>query len=101
MNWYKKAQKNIELSQWVYHNTKSEFLEQIKKEGLVQGSFSNKPIDMGGDIWLAIDKKILPTKTQEHQYGSVTAIEPAWNNFIIEPDKLYLANKRGKILGRL
>ena len=97
MNWYKKAQNYS----WIYHNTKKEYLESIKQNGLEAGSFSTKPIDFGGDIWIAIQNNILPERTQSHQYGSVTAIEPAWDNFVISPENIYIASKSGKILGAL
>ena len=96
MNWYKKAQ-----TQWVYHNTKTEFLSGIKSEGLTAGSFATKPIAVFGDIWLAVDRNIFPPNAQQHQYGNVTAIEPNWDDFSISPDLIYIATKRGKILGKL
>jgi len=85
---------------WVYHNTKSDFLYDIIKEGFVQGSFSDRPIDFGGDVWLAVDKNILPSNIQEHQYGNAIAIELP-GGFIISPDQLYLATKKGKIIRKL
>jgi hypothetical protein len=102
MNWYKKAQE----IQWVYHNTRKENLPGIKETGLEAGSFSNRPINFGGDIWLAVSRSIFPDKTQEHEYGrdkkgTIIAIEPPYGNFIVKPEDLYLADKKGKILGKL
>jgi len=100
MNWYKIAQLKPQ-SKWVYHNTKKEFLPAIKTEGLSAGSFSDKPIDFGGDVWLAVERSILPERTQEHNYGKVRAIEPAWDDFVISSDLIYVSDKKGKIIGNL
>lgn len=50
---------------------------------------------------MAVDRDILPENTQEHQYGEVIAIEPGYDNFVIDPSLLYLADHRGRILGPL
>lgn len=101
MNWYKKAQED-----WIYHNTSIKNLPDIKNNGMDAGSFSYRPIDFGGDIWIATRRSVLPNRTQEHEYGkdkrgTVIAIEPPWDDFVIKPEDLYLADRRGKILGKL
>jgi len=100
MNWYKKAQ-------MVYHNTRSEFLPTIAKEGLLAGTFTYKPYPFTGEnVWIATEKDNLKN-TQEHQYGTDIAIESQWedddgNQFnVIPPEKLYLVGKRGKIKTRM
>ena len=103
-------------SDYVFHNTKREFLPQIEKEGLIAGSFATKPIDFGGDVWIAVRKSDLPLNfdnlaLHEHQYGDVVAIEPTWeygldseNNVlsrVVAPEKLILVNQKGKFIRRL
>ena len=88
------------IADLVYHNTKSEFLDAIKKEGLTAGTFSTRPIDFGGDIWLAIDESLLG-KTQNHQYGNVIALEPNWDKLVVPKESIFLSNRNGKILGKL
>ncbi len=114
MNWFKKSQQN---TQWLYHNTKKEYLDDIKKHGLTAGSFSDKPIDFGGDIWLAINIKDLPQGEQTHSqpYGNVISYEPSyvkkdeWGEELqddegfplevpISPSKIFVADKKGKII---
>lgn len=95
---------------YVYHNTKSEFLPNIIKEGLTAGSFSDKPIQVFGDIWLAVKLSDLPSYNI-HNYGGVNAYEPTWEigedlegypiTESIPSEKIYRVNKNGKILGRL
>jgi hypothetical protein len=82
---------------WVFHNTKSAYLDEIRQEGLVSGSFAEKPIDFGGDVWLAIKLSDLPGQVGAHEYGGSIAFE--WNskNGPISPNKLYLATKRGAV----
>jgi hypothetical protein len=103
----------------VYHNTRSTNLEAIKREGLEAGSFSNKPIDFGGDVWLAVSKADLP-KLDEYQYGDATAYDPRYeymqyekdeNGFcigeitkarhVIPADKIYVVTKRGRVVSKL
>ncbi len=110
----KQAQQNIT---WLYHNTKREYLDDIKKHGLTAGAFSDRPIDFGGDIWLAINIKDLPQaeQTDSHPYGNVISYEPSyiqkneWGEELqdnegfpleisIPPSKIFIANKKGKII---
>ena len=99
--------KTYRVANIVYHNTKSEFLPAIKREGLTSGSFSDAPIDFGGDVWLAVDEDLLIDKDisidrQKHQYGGVIALEPKWDSGrVVRPEDIYMANKWGKILGKL
>jgi hypothetical protein len=88
------------LSKLVYHNTKREFVDAIKVDGLTGGTFSTRPIDFGGDIWLAVDENVLG-KYQSHQYGQVVALEPNWDELVIHPDNIFLADKKGKVVGKL
>ena len=65
------------VSPLLYHNTSRKFLESIRKSGLTAGSFSDKPIDFGGDVWLAVDQSKLKG-AQVHQYGGVKSWEPKY-----------------------
>ncbi len=110
----------------VYHNTKSQYLDDIKREGLDAGSFASRPIDFGGDVWLAVSKADLPNY-QEHQYGAATALEPAWEytkypavyddvqkkevedlsadgelaRHNVPADKIFVVTKRGRVIAKL
>jgi hypothetical protein len=94
---------------FIYHNTNSILLPEIAREGLAGGSFGARPVDFGGDVWLAVRPEDLRGTVETHQYGGVLAYEPVWDDPIegaevcppIPPERIYLANKRGKILGRL
>jgi GNAT superfamily N-acetyltransferase len=99
---------------YVFHNTRSSFLPAIESKGLQAGSFADRPIDFGGDIWIAVKKSDLPYKLnnlESHSYGEHTAFEPYWEqgydeqgNIIthtVPPEKLLLVNKHGKIIRRL
>ena len=88
------------IAKLVYHNTRSEFLDQIKEEGLSAGTFSTRPIDFGGDVWLAVEESALGS-TQNHQYGNVIALEPNWSNLVIQKENIFLVNKNGKMIGKL
>jgi hypothetical protein len=114
VNWYKKTQIN---KTWLYHNTRKEYLDDIKKYGLTAGSFSDKPIDFGGDIWLAVNIKDLPQAegTPSHSYGNAISYEPSyikkneWGEELqdnegfplessIPPSVIFVADKKGKII---
>lgn len=94
----------------VYHNTKSEFIQNILEEGLTAGSFSDKPIKAFGDIWLAIELSDLPSYNI-HEYGKVKAYEPEWVigedlqgypiTLSIPAELFYITDSKGKILKRL
>lgn len=98
--------KMYRIANLVFHNTKKDFLGVIKSEGLTAGTFSDRPIDFGGDVWLAVEETILG-KTQKHQYGDVMAIEPRWEGeqgetvLTVPPEMIFLVNKNGRILGKL
>jgi hypothetical protein len=98
-------------NEYVYHNTEKSFLDGIKKEGLTHGEFSNKPIDVGGDIWLAVKKSDLPGPVREFEYGNVIAYLPKWEMGLdkdgypihtsIPLDKIILVNKKGMVISNL
>lgn len=98
----KTAQKNS----FVYHNTKRELLPAIAQEGLTAGTFTYRPYSFTGDVWLATEKSNLKN-IQEHQYGGDIAIESQWEDDfgeqfnIIPPEKLFLVDKKGKIITRM
>ena len=74
------------------------------------GSFSDRPIDFGGDTWIAVRKSDLP-KYQEHSYGKAVSFEPGYETGLdaegfpilesIPTDKIYIADKSGRLTGRL
>lgn len=69
--------------QWWYHNTTKEAWERIQLEGLDAGSFSERPIDFGGDVWIKVRESDIPihdSLPSQHQYGDVVALEPCWKN---------------------
>ena len=60
---------------YVFHNTRSEFLPAIRREGLTAGTFSDRPVAFGGDVWLAVRVSDLPPLAS-HSYGGRIAYEP-------------------------
>jgi hypothetical protein len=92
---------------YVYHNTKASALADIEQGGLTAGAFSDRPIDFGGDVWVAVRKSDLPD-LQTHDYGGVPAHEPNYvtgydaDGFPIErpipPARLYLTDKQGRVI---
>lgn len=97
-------------AEYVYHNTRGEQLREIEEAGFNAGAFSERPIDFGGDVWIAARKADLPN-VQTHDYGGVQAFEP---NFVsgydaegfpieqaLEPAKLFLVDKRGRVIRQL
>jgi hypothetical protein len=84
----------------VYHNTRSENIPSIKAEGLTAGSFSSRPIAAFGDVWLAVSLADLGP-VQQHSYGKVTSFETNLDSSPVPVERVYLSDKRGKIIGRL
>jgi hypothetical protein len=87
-------------SDYVFHNTHSKDIKSIMEEGLTQGSFSEKPIDYGGDTWIAVKKSDLPN-AQVHDVDGVKWYEPA--NLEANPvtgDKIIIVDKKGRPTGK-
>jgi hypothetical protein len=89
-------------SDFVYHNTTKDAFEIIQKEGFSQGSFSNQPIDFGGNVWIATRKSNLPD-VQSHKVGNRIDYEPGdkLGNNPITPNRLFLVDKRGRVIRQL
>ncbi len=95
---------------YVFHNTNKDALAGIEKEGMSAGSFSDKPIDFGGDSWIAIRRDRLGD-FQQQTYGKVTSLEPTWEigtnpdgtpiYRMISPNDLVLVDKNGKVIRTL
>ncbi|MDQ3920211.1 MAG: 2'-5' RNA ligase family protein, partial [Acidobacteriota bacterium] len=101
---------------FVYHNTSREAVDAIEREGMDQGSFSDRPIKFGGDSWIAVRRGDLPDP-QEHTYGNAKAIEPSYEfknydnpddpsayslgRHTIPADKFYLVDKKGRVIRQL
>lgn len=96
--------------EYVFHNTSKAALDAILTEGMDAGTFSRKPIDFGGDVWIAVKESDLPGY-QEHDYGGVPALETNWERReyegdkvklarnVISPDKIIVVDKKGRPIG--
>ena len=95
---------------FVYHNLGAEALAAIEQEGMNAGSFADRPIDFGGDRWVAVRMTDLP-RVQSHQYGEAMAHEPGWEREldaagnpvldVVAPHLLYEVDKRGRVKRKL
>lgn len=94
---------------FVYHNTRGSELDAIAQEGMTAGSFSKRPIDFGGDSWIAVRRDDISGSIQEHPYGAEVALEPTWGEAApgysqtmpIPPDRLYLVDRNGRLIRKL
>jgi len=87
--------------EYVYHNTKSESLAVIEREGFDAGAFSDRPIDFGGDVWIAARKSDLPN-VQTHRVGTRTDFETSFENMRpLGAEKLLLVDKDGRVIRSL
>lgn len=107
-NWYREASKRLG-KEWVFHNIWSADIPAVEKEGLQGGSFSQAPgFDFGKDAWIAVRLSDL-RNPKNHQYGSITAIEPQWGPgygkndgfHVIPADRVALVDRRGRLIRML
>jgi len=63
---------------WVFHNTTPDAIEQMVKDGFMDGgSFAERCIDFGRTAWIAARLEHIEPYSA-HQYGDCTAFEVHW-----------------------